>query len=128
MTTGGLLLRAHGELLFLPANEASRLAPLPPITRVPGAPAPVLGVAIQEDELVTVIAIGEARESLIVCSHRGDRLGLVGGEVVATGMFETDADGVVLHGAERARAIDLDGLCAGLRSEGWLSRTRGGDE
>jgi hypothetical protein len=47
-------------------------------------------VALVDGDIVPVITIGHARSAMIVCSYLGERLGLVGMEVVAAGPLETE--------------------------------------
>jgi CheW-like protein len=106
---GGVLLRVDGALCFVPASVALRVAPPPRVTAVPGAPPDLLGVTSYEGIIVPVIAIGTLRREMIVCQHAGELLGLVGGEVLQTGIFDL-APGrpeFVQHGAERAPTLDL---------------------
>jgi chemotaxis signal transduction protein len=90
---GGLLLRVEGELRFLAASVAVRVAPLPPVEAVPGAPPDLLGIALHEGVVVSVIAIGPRRDAngqntMIVCQHAGELVALVGAEVVEAGTFD----------------------------------------
>ncbi len=121
---GGVLLRVGGELVFLSSDAAQRLTPVPPITKVPGAPDELLGVALEDDEILPVVSIGEARDCMIVCSHQGEKLGLVGGEVVTSGLFEAD-DEAILHGTERARPLDLAAIYDRVHERAWGGRWGG---
>jgi hypothetical protein len=122
---GGVLLRVDGALVFVSVGLAVKLVPLPQIARVPGAPPDLLGIALQDGEIVPALAIGSARESMLVCTYLGERVGLVGGEVVATGMFEVGADDAVMHGSERAEPLDLGSLYARVHAGGWGGRWAG---
>ena len=60
---GGVLLRfadgaSEPALGFVPAEVAARLAALSPIVPVPGARLPVLGIALADGAVVTVLRIG----------------------------------------------------------------------
>ena len=106
---GAVLLRVEGALRFVPASTVLRVAPAPRVTPVPGAPAELLGITTYEGTVVPVIAIGASRREMVVCQHAGEIVGLVGGEVVKTGMFdvaggEPDA---LEHEGERARIVDI---------------------
>jgi hypothetical protein len=122
---GGVLLRVGGELVFVPASVAVSVGPVPLITRVPGAPADLLGIALDKDEILPVVAIGDLREAMVVCNYRGESIGLVGGALVASGMFEVDADEAVIFGGEHVRPLDLPGLYAEVHRGGWGGRWGG---
>ena len=120
---GGVLLRVAGSLVYVAAADAVKLAPIPHITRVPGAPEGLLGVALLEGEILPVVSIGSDRESMLVCAHAGALLGIVGGSVVGTGMFDTTPDGMsVRHGEEVATRLDVASLCARTSPPSWGGR------
>jgi len=105
---GGLVLRVDGELRFLPAALAARVAP------------DLLGIAMHEGTIVPVVAIGSARAEMIVCQHAGELVGLLGGEVVRAGRFEPvegRADLVRVDG-ERARQLDVGAIYARVQTGG----------
>ncbi len=121
---GGLVLRVDGELRFLPAALAARVAPAPRITAVPGAPPDLLGIAMHEGTIVPVVAIGSARAEMVVCQHAGELVGLLGGEVVRAGRFEAvegRAD-LVQVDDERARQLDVGALYARVQTGGRPAR------
>ena len=115
---GGILVRIDGALCFVPASLALRIAPPPRITAIPGAPPELLGVAPYEGTIVPVIALGSARREMIVCRHAGELVGLVGGEVVQSGMFDAVAGrmDLVEHEGERAQPIDLPAIYARVQA------------
>jgi hypothetical protein len=115
---GGVALRIDGELRFVPAPLAVRVAPAPRVTAVPGAPAELLGIAVHEGAVIPVIAVGVARTEMVVCQHAGELLGLVGGEVVGTGSFGVveDRPDLVVVGGARARPLDVAALYARVQS------------
>jgi hypothetical protein len=123
---GGVLLRVGETLYFVPATVALTLAPAPQVARVPGAPSGLLGIALQDGDVLPVMAIGTERGPMLVCSYLGEKIGLVGGVVVGTGLFEVDPESVdaVRFGAERARSLDLASIYAGVQGEGWAGRWR----
>jgi len=121
---GGVLVRHDGALKFLPASVVVRIATCPPISRVPGAPKPVLGIAYTSGEIVPVIDVSgaEARATpLIVCRYLGEPVGIVGCDVVETGLFEPDtsAEGAVIARGAPARSLDLAAAFAKLQSTHW---------
>ncbi len=121
---GGVVVRHEGALRFLPAAVVSRVAPRPPIARVPGAPKSMLGIAYTGGEIVPVVSIAEdagADTPLLVCRYLGEPVGIVGCEVVEAGTFDPDpsAEGAVIaHGAP-ARTLDLTATFATLQSARW---------
>jgi hypothetical protein len=123
---GGVLLRVGETLYFVPATVALALAPSPQVARVPGAPSGLLGIALQDGDVLPVMAIGGERGPMLVCSYLGEKIGLVGGVVVGTGLFEVDPEALdaVRFGAERARSLDLASIYAGVQGEGWAGRWR----
>jgi chemotaxis signal transduction protein len=120
---GGVVFRVAGELFFLPASIAMKVLPIPEMARVPGGPPELRGVALVEGSMIPVIDVDERanavpKGAMLVCAAFGERLGLVGIEVVATGRFE-DTDAGVMVGAEMARAFDLERLAARVREGRW---------
>jgi hypothetical protein len=123
---GGVLLRLNGALHFVPATVAIAVTPSPQITRVPGAPEALLGAALHDGEVVPVVAIGTARGPMLVCSYLGEKIGLFGAQVEATGLYEVDPESAnaVRHNGESARLLDLAGIYARVQGEGWAGRWR----
>jgi chemotaxis signal transduction protein len=132
--TGGVLFKAADQLYFLPATIATKVLPMPGIARVPGAPAELVGVALVEGEMVPVVAIGDldARGSrrppdrprsdnrpMLLCSYLGERVGLVGLEIVATGRFEGTDPETIHHGGARAAVFDVGAVFSRLREHRW---------
>jgi hypothetical protein len=123
---GGVLLRIEGTLWFIPASVALSISPAPQVARVPGAPAALLGIALQGGDVLPVLVVGLVRGPMLVCSYLGERVGLLGGEIVGTGLFEVDAESAdaVRYGVERARPLDLAAIYARVQGEGWAGRWR----
>ena len=109
---GALLFRAGGEARFLPASVAVRVAAIPPLTKVPGAPPDLLGIALHEGGVVPVLSIGPAREEMIVCRSDGELVALLGGERFETGIFPTSADSpdVLEHDGSQYDLLDVGAL------------------
>ncbi len=106
------MLKVEGGLCFIPAPIAVRLAPTPRITSIPGAPPELLGIALHDGMVVSVLAIGRAAAGMVICQHGGELLGIVGGEVVKTGLFDVvrDQPGVVEHDGVPATTLDVAAL------------------
>jgi hypothetical protein len=123
---GGVLLRLDGALHFVPAPVALAITSAPQITRVPGAPATLLGAALHDGEVVPVVAVGAARQAMLVCAYLGEKVGLVGGQIEGTGLYEVDpaAPGAVRHAGETARTLDVAAIYARIQGEGWAARWR----
>jgi hypothetical protein len=121
---GGVVVRHEGALRFLPASVVVRIAQRPPISRVPGSPKSMLGVAYTGGEIVPVVSISESAPSdtpLVVCRYLGESVGIVGCEVVMTGTFDADpsAEGAVIAEGAPARSLDLAATFATLQSARW---------
>jgi chemotaxis signal transduction protein len=132
---GGVVVK-HGDALeFLPASLVLRIATCPPISRVPGARKPLLGITHTGGEIVPVVSMdpvvstdgGPDAATLVVCRYMGESLGLLGCEVLATGHFDADpsAEGVVLFEGKTARALDLAATFATLQRARWALEWEG---
>jgi hypothetical protein len=125
MERGGVLLRVGREdgcdlHAFVPAEVARRLCDLSSVTPVPGARAPIVGIALAEGAVVTVLSVtpsvddggtaksqGPPRRSYtpgeewsvpgadraVICSLGAIEVALTGASVVATGVFEAAPEG-----------------------------------
>jgi hypothetical protein len=123
-TVPGLVLRVDGELRFVPAAIAVRIAPPPKVTPLPGAPPELVGVALHEGTVVPVVAIGLGRGSMLICVHDGELVGVVGGEVVRAGSFCVSADrpDVVDYEGRGVPALDIAAICARVQSSAGAGR------
>jgi hypothetical protein len=103
------------------------VAPAPRVTRVPGGPPELVGVALHEGTIVPVVAIGSASGEMVVCQHAGEAVGLVGGEVVHTGLFDLvpDHPDVVIYKGEPVRPLDLATIYARVQAGGRPGRWGG---
>jgi hypothetical protein len=115
---GGIVLRVDGALRFVPASVALRVAPSPRVTPVPGGPRDLVGVAMHEGTIVPVVSIGSARAEMVVCQHAGEPVGLVGAEVVRTGVFEVvpGRPEMVAHEGAQVRPLDVGTIYARVQS------------
>jgi hypothetical protein len=123
---GGVVFRAGEHLAFLPATVALKVIPTPPVARVPGAPPGLVGVALVDGQTIPVVRVGTALlagGALLVISYLGERIGLAGLEVLATGRFEpmpesVHGESVLFEGAE-ARLFDVAAVVSGVREGRW---------
>lgn len=143
---GGVIFRVEGPLrdpeddvagsFFLPASVAAKVLSVPEVARLPGGPEDLVGIALVDGEIIPVVAVGDfhlsgARRALamaatrpdprpmLVCSYLGERVGLVGVEIVATGRFVTTDDEHIVHDGKRAAFFDLPGLFGRLAGGRW---------
>ena len=128
MTSGGIVLRVEpGDdgLAFIPASIALRVAPPPATARVPGAPRELVGIAAHEGDVLPVVAIGGGQTAMVVCAASGELVGLVGGTVLATGVFDANGapPGGVVYEGTAVRPLDVASIVAriqaGARGERW---------
>jgi hypothetical protein len=142
---GGVLLRfADGGdapmLAFVPAAVATRLAALGSLVRVPGAHPPVLGVALAEGSVVTVLRLGDrdaqpaayrpddawpvpGADRALLCRVGGIDVALTGGSVVATGLFDAapEGDGILWRG-QMVPTLDVRALYGQAEAATWAGR------
>lgn len=127
----GVVVRVDGRMLFLPAHVVTRIVPVPPMGRVPGAPPELAGVAQTEGEIVPVVDLRGAPSPpagvLLVCSHMAEPIGVVVGEVIGVGHYDVDPEtsDAILIGDVRVRPLDLAKLYARLQSASFVSRVVG---
>jgi hypothetical protein len=58
---------------------------------------------------------------MLVVSHLGEPIGLVGADVLVTGAFEAAGDGAsVRHDGRLARPIDLEAIYTRLQASSWV--------
>ncbi len=115
---GGVVFRVGTDLFFLPATVAMRVAPVPQLGPVPGAPPELVGLALVEGEMIPVVGVGPSRTAMLVVSYLGERVGLVGVDVVATGRFDAVHDHAI-HAGEHARLFDISAVIARVRETRW---------
>jgi len=119
LTRGGLVFRVDARRSFLSAERALRVAPRPPVARIPGAPAGLLGLAITDGVILPVIELGPAEGAMIVCAHRGEQLGLVGAVDIQSGVFPASEAAGVLFEGELVRELDLEELYVRVHVVSW---------
>jgi chemotaxis signal transduction protein len=122
---GGVVFRAGDHLLYLPATVAMKVMSMPDVARVPGGPPELVGVALVDGDTLPVVSLGERprpsmRVAMLVAAYLGERVGLVGLEVLATGRFEPTPTGSgVDYGGREARLFDVAGLVAKISAGRW---------
>jgi hypothetical protein len=109
---------------------------MPGVARVPGAPADLVGVALVAGEMIPVVAVGELdgrgshrpsptsrpradNRPMLVCVVLGERVGLVGLEILATGFFPPAEPEGVIHDDARVPLFDVGAVVARLREGRW---------
>lgn len=139
------MLRFDGDadvamLGFIPAAVASRVAALRSLVTVPGAPPQVLGVALADGAVVTVLRIGERRvdepryqaddpwpvpgaRRAVICHVGAVDVALSGGVVVATGVFDAApvGEGILWRG-QMVPELDVRALYAQAEAATWAGR------
>jgi len=106
----GILVRAGGELGFIPAEVARQVVPLPKLSPVATTP---LQMAVVSGQVVPVVALGSPTQALLVCELDGELVGFSGLEVDRAGAFDA-TDGGVLLGERTVRDLDLSGALRSL--------------
>jgi hypothetical protein len=148
---GGVLLRVRtdeGDALgFVPADVARRLAALSALTPVPGARPPVVGIALADGAVVTVLRIGRVGAAVtmkpayepggdwtvpgadraLLCQIGAAEVALTGATVVATGVFDVapGAEGVLWR-SEVVPVLDVRALYAQAEAATWAGRAVSG--
>jgi len=142
---GGLLVR-YGEdesrtTAFIPAEVARGLVALSAVTPVPGVRPPARGIALAHGELLTVLELGPAAleiaprsrraegedkplpgsDRAVLCVLGGLPVALIGGTVIASGIFEATEEGVRFAG-EAVPTLDVRALYAQAESAIWRER------
>jgi hypothetical protein len=121
----GTVVGVGGARWFLPSHVALRVARLPTLTPVPGAPVELLGVAHVEGEIVPILAprpnvtVGRA----VICEQMGERVGVAVDEILHAGVVEADpnlAGGVRFEGRS-VPTLDVAGLCSRVQRAAWRS-------
>jgi len=105
----GLLVRAGGELGFVPAHTARSIVPLPPMSPVANTP---LQMTLVSGRVVPVVALGSPTSVLVLCELDDEPIGFSGLEVTSVGTFEATERGVLVDG----RAVPELDLSGALRS------------
>lgn len=137
MSIGGVVFRIGENRYFLPAAVASKVLAMPGVARVPGAPAELVGVALVEGEMVPVVAVGELdtrgsrrpsspssraradHRPMLVCVVMGERVGLVGLEILASGSFAPAEPEGVVYDDVAVPLFDVAAVVARLREGRW---------
>jgi hypothetical protein len=93
----GLLVRRGNERLFLAANVAKHLVPLPRLTTIPWDSAQM---ALVGGEVIAVVELGEPSGTLVVCELDGQALALSGLFAERVGVWPESGAGVVVDGVD----------------------------
>jgi hypothetical protein len=150
---GGVLIRvdesdhepAGGFLAFISADVVVRVTTLSALTPVVGLNPPAVGIALSDDgEVVTVLRLGgappdevkpdgargrfgelvvKAADLAVLCRVKDQEVAIVGGTVIATGLFEaSDDDEDVFWDGLRVPALDVQALAARAEAASWVHR------
>jgi CheW-like protein len=121
---GGVILRLDAIPVFLPAGIVLEVTSSPRITRVPGAPAGLLGIALHEGEILPVVSVGSKAGPMVVCTYQGEHVGLMGAEIVHAGLVDEESASpeIVTYEGERVRVLDLAPIFAQIRGVSWAGR------
>jgi hypothetical protein len=106
----GILVRAGGELGFVPATVAKSLVQQPVASPVSSTP---LQMALVAGQVVPVVAIGSPTGELVLCEIDGEIVGFSGLEVERAGTFDAAPGGVLAEG-RLLRDLDLEGTLRSL--------------
>jgi len=93
----GLLVRRGPERLFIPANVARYLVPMPRLSRVPWDSAQM---ALVGGDVVAVVELGEPSGLLVLCEHSGHSVALSGLVADSVGFWPASGNGVRVDDAE----------------------------
>jgi CheW-like domain len=119
VSRGGLVFTVEDRRFFLGAELVVRVAPRPHVTRFPGAPPGLLGLALSDGAIVPVLELGPERGAMIVCVYRGEQIGLVGADDIASGMFTADGDVGVVVANETVPPLGIEELYARVHAVTW---------
>ncbi|MEO8901413.1 MAG: hypothetical protein ABI488_06825 [Polyangiaceae bacterium] len=108
----GLLVKRGGERLFLSANLARHLVPLPRLTKLPWDFAQM---ALVGGEIVAVLELGPPSGALVLCEHDGQALALSGLDAEQVGFWPATDAGVCVDGVS-VPALDLGAALAHFKS------------
>ncbi len=122
---GGVVFQIETELFFLSAEIARKVMPIPEIARVPGGPPELRGVALVDGDMIPVVDVGDAGTrpsgsgAMLVCTVLGEKVGLVGLDVLATGSFELAPPGRLKYEGRVAHGFDVVEVIASVREGRW---------
>ena len=102
-TRAGILVRAGGELGFVPVEVARQIVPLPTVSPVASAP---LQMAVVGGRILPVVALGSPTGALLVCEVDGETVGFSGLDVDRVGVYDS-VDGGVMVGDRTVRDLEL---------------------
>lgn len=132
MRRGGVIVRIGQGHLLVPEEVVRGVVMLPSITPVEGLLPPAAGVGLANGEVVVVLCLDRAglsascrdeRTIAVSCNILGNHVALVGGTVVAAGLFELAGEGRVLWGDELVDLADVTSLYAEAEAALWADRT-----
>jgi hypothetical protein len=109
----GLLVKRGAERLFIPANVARHLVPLPRLSRVPWD---TVQMALVGGEVVAVVELGEPSGLLVLCEISGQSVALSGLSADRAGFWPESGTGVRVEG-EHVPLLDLAAALAQFQTQ-----------
>jgi hypothetical protein len=116
----------------VPEEVVRGVVMLPSITPVEGLLLLAAGIGLANGEVVVVLCLDPGGLSLscrdertiaVSCDVSGNHVALVGGAVVAAGMFELEGEGRVRWGDQLVDLVDVRALYAEAEAALWSDRT-----
>ena len=96
MEASGVIVRFRGDNHFIPLESTLLIVAEPPMSCVPGT---TLGIALVGDRVSVVLPLGPSTGQLLLCEVNGEPISLSGVEVVATGSFPIEGNGLLYSDA-----------------------------
>lgn len=125
-------MRVGAGHVLVPEEVVRGVVMLPSITPAEGLLPPAAGIGLANGEVVVVLCLDPAglsvscrdeRTMAVSCNVLGNHVALVGGAVVAAGMFELEGEGRVRWGEELVDLVDVTALYAEAEAALWADRT-----
>jgi hypothetical protein len=111
----GVVVEHEAGRRFISAEFVQRIVRPVAISAVPGTR---LGLTFFQGRVISVLALGNAQDELLVCDVQGELVALSGLRVLASGFFEAAADGVRMD-SEVVPAFDVASEVAGWEQRFW---------
>jgi len=109
----GLWVTLSGQARVIPGDVAREVRRGSLVSRVPGSE---LQMTLVRGRVVPVIALGENTDTLVLCEITGEVIGLLGLEVVASGILDSTSSDHA-ENQSPAELLDVAALVATLRTK-----------